>query len=207
MVFEHCCQKERAMASHADRDLSVDRPDPDHDRVLLKSDKDQRRRGEKERERRDDHRRERERDDRDFENDVNRDFSMQRFPHKRKSARKIEDSTAEPLHQGGEGDENFGMHPVSSSYDDKNAMKSEFFVKEFVVLHSQVLSITVWIGYSSHDIKNEVKEKVGKFCNRYILQAFEGPTFTTFEMRTAFYQFPFCVYFICVHLPAGVDTS
>ncbi|KAH9773554.1 HDAC interact domain-containing protein [Citrus sinensis] len=125
-VDKHCCQKERAMASHADRDLSVDRPDPDHDRVLLKSDKDQRRRGEKERERRDDHRRERERDDRDFENDVNRDFSMQRFPHKRKSARKIEDSTAEPLHQGGEGDENFGMHPVSSSYDDKNAMKSMF---------------------------------------------------------------------------------
>lgn len=122
----HVDKKERAMASHADRDLSVDRPDPDHDRVLLKSDKDQRRRGEKERERRDDHRRERERDDRDFENDVNRDFSMQRFPHKRKSARKIEDSTAEPLHQGGEGDENFGMHPVSSSYDDKNAMKSMF---------------------------------------------------------------------------------
>lgn len=123
----HVDKKERTMASHADRDLSVDRPDPDHDRVLLKSDKDQRRRGEKERERRDDRdRRERERDDRDFENDGNRDFSMQRFPHKRKSARKIEDSTAEPLHQGGEGGENFGMHPVSSSYDDKNAMKSMF---------------------------------------------------------------------------------
>lgn len=142
------------MASHADRDLSVDRPDPDHDRVLLKSDKDQRRRGEKERERRDDRdRRERERDDRDFENDGNRDFSMQRFPHKRKSARKIEDSTAEPLHQGGEGGENFGMHPVSSSYDDKNAMKSEFLIMKFVVLHSQVLSVAVWIAYSfSHQV-------------------------------------------------------
>ncbi|KAJ4711205.1 Paired amphipathic helix protein Sin3-like [Melia azedarach] len=122
----HVDKKERTMASHADRDLSVDRPDPDHDRALMKSDKDQRRRGEKERERRDDRdRRERERDDRDFENDGNRDFSMQRFPHKRKS-RKIEDSTAEQLHQGGEGDENFGMGPVSSSYDDKNAMKSVF---------------------------------------------------------------------------------
>ncbi|XP_031282358.1 paired amphipathic helix protein Sin3-like 4 isoform X2 [Pistacia vera] len=93
-------KKERTTASHADRDLSVDRPDPDHDRMLMKSDKDQRRRGEKERERREDRdRRERERDDRDFENDGNRDFNMQRLAQKRK-ARRIEDSTAEQLHQG-----------------------------------------------------------------------------------------------------------
>lgn len=110
------------MASHADRDLSVDRPDPDHDRTVMRSDKEQRKRGEKEKERREDRDR---RDDRDFEHDGNRDSNMHRYPHKRKSTRKIEDSSAEQLHQGGEGDENFGICPISSSYDDKNSAKSE----------------------------------------------------------------------------------
>ena len=49
---------------------------------------------------------------------------MQRFPLKRKSARRIEGSAAD--HQGGDGDENFGMHPVSSTYEDKKAVKSKF---------------------------------------------------------------------------------
>ncbi len=87
-------------------------------------DKEQRRRGEKDR--RDDRdRRERERDDRVFEHDGNREFNMQRFPHKRKGHR-VEDS-AEQLHQGGEGDENFGMRPISSPFDDKSNLKSECF--------------------------------------------------------------------------------
>lgn len=50
------------MGSYADHDLSVDRPDPDHDKALMKADKEQRRRGEKEKERREDRER-RERDD------------------------------------------------------------------------------------------------------------------------------------------------
>ncbi|XP_044493570.1 paired amphipathic helix protein Sin3-like 4 isoform X3 [Mangifera indica] len=99
----HVDKKERTIGSHADRDLSVDRPDPDHDRMLMKSDKDQRRRVEKERERREDRdRRDREREDRDFENDGNRDFNIKRLAPKRK-ARRIEDSTAEQFNQGGEG--------------------------------------------------------------------------------------------------------
>lgn len=114
--------------SHAERDLSVDRPEPDHERALMKLDKDQRRRGEKEKERREDRdRREHDRDrvDRDYEHDGRRDFNMHRFPHKRKSARRIDDPSTEHLHPGGEGDENFGVHPISS-YDDKNSAKSEY---------------------------------------------------------------------------------
>ncbi|XP_021652208.2 paired amphipathic helix protein Sin3-like 4 isoform X3 [Hevea brasiliensis] len=89
----HVDKKERTAVSHADRDFSVDCPDPEHDRSLIRSDKDQRRRGEKEKERREDRDR-REREDRDYDNDGNCEF-MQRFSHKRKSARRVEDSTAE----------------------------------------------------------------------------------------------------------------
>lgn len=47
------------------------------------------------------------------------------FPHKQKSFRKVDDSTAEH----GEGAENVGMHPIPvSSHDDKNALKSEYLV-------------------------------------------------------------------------------
>lgn len=121
------------MVSHTDRDLSVDRPDPDLDRAVMRLDKEQRKRGEKEKERRDDRER-RDRDDRDFEHDGNRDSSMHRYPHKRKSARRVEDSAAEQLHQGGEGDENFGIRPISSSYDDKNSAKSECLSNLFIIL-------------------------------------------------------------------------
>lgn len=116
-------QKERVMASNGERDLSVDRPDPDNDRSLMRVEKEQRRRGEKDR-REDRDRRERERDDREFEHDGSRDFNMQRFPHKRKPSRRLDDS-ADQLHQGGDGDENFGVHPISSSYEDKGSLKSE----------------------------------------------------------------------------------
>lgn len=92
---------------------------------MMRADKEQRRRGEKEKERREDRdRRERDRDDRDYEHDGNRDFNMQRFPHKRKSARRVEDSAAE--HPDGDGDEAFGMLPSSSTYDDKTSVKSKF---------------------------------------------------------------------------------
>ncbi|CAN0924109.1 Paired amphipathic helix protein Sin3-like 4 [Linum grandiflorum] len=83
----------------------------------MRADKEQRRRVEKEKERREDRDR-RERDDRDYEHDAH-DY---RFPLKGKLGRKLEDSGAE--HQVGEGDDNYGMHPVSSSYDDKSAVKS-----------------------------------------------------------------------------------
>ncbi|RXH79636.1 hypothetical protein DVH24_040783 [Malus domestica] len=119
----HVDKKERTMGSYADHDLSVDRPDPDHDKALMKVDKDQRRRGEKEKERREDRER-REQDDRDFDHDGSRDLSMQRFSHKRKSAHRIEDT--EQLQPGGQGLENFAANLISSSYDDKNSAKSMY---------------------------------------------------------------------------------
>ncbi|KAF8407976.1 hypothetical protein HHK36_007116 [Tetracentron sinense] len=129
----HVDKRERTITSHADRDLSVDRPDPDHDKTPIKVDKEQRKRTEKDKERKEDRdRRDHDRDDRDLEHDSNRDFnSMQRLPHKRKSARRVEETVVEQLHQGGEGAENFGMHPISSSYDDKNALKSESLIIPF----------------------------------------------------------------------------
>lgn len=125
-------QKERAIVSHGERDPSVDRSDADHDLSLLKVDKDQRRRGEKEKERREDRERrerERERDDRDFDHDVSRDFNSQRYPHKRKSVRRVEDSEGEQI-QVGDGEENFGLRPISSSNDDKNSAKSEWWASK-----------------------------------------------------------------------------
>uniref|UniRef100_A0A2P2MR82 Paired amphipathic helix protein Sin3-like 4 isoform X2 n=1 Tax=Rhizophora mucronata TaxID=61149 RepID=A0A2P2MR82_RHIMU len=121
----HIEKKERAAASRADHDFSVDHPDPDHDRALMRRDKEQRRRGEKENERRDDRR---ERDDRDYEHDGNRD-SMQRFANKRKFTRRIEDSAIE--NQSGDSDKNFVMHPASSTCDEKNSMKCKFFCTQF----------------------------------------------------------------------------
>nr|XP_011463409.1 PREDICTED: paired amphipathic helix protein Sin3-like 4 isoform X2 [Fragaria vesca subsp. vesca] len=114
-------KKERPVGSYPEHDLSVDRPDLDHDRALMKVEKEQRRRSEKEKERREDRER---RDDRDFDHDGSRDFNMQRFPHKRKSTRRGEDLATDQLHQGGEDVENLGAHLISSSYDDKNSAKS-----------------------------------------------------------------------------------
>lgn len=91
----------------------------------MRVEKEQRKRGEKDR-REDRDKRDRERDDKEFDHDGSRDFNLQRFPHKRKPSRRAEDSS-EQLHQGGEGDENFGVRPISSSYDDKSSLKSECF--------------------------------------------------------------------------------
>ncbi|MED6106260.1 hypothetical protein PIB30_003219 [Stylosanthes scabra] len=117
----HVEKRERTMASHGDRDLSVDRPDPDNDRGLMRAEKD-RRRLEKDKDRRDERdRRERDRDDRDYEHDGGRD--RERFSNKRKSDRRAEDSGAEPLLDA---DENIGMRPMSSTCDDRNTLKSMY---------------------------------------------------------------------------------
>lgn len=111
MIYENIWQKDRTTASPADRDLNVECPDPDHDRVVMKAEKEQRRRGEKERDRRD-----QEHYDRDFEIDGNRDYMRSQHKRSEKPARKGEDSGIEQLQQLGDG----------HAYDDKNAMKSEF---------------------------------------------------------------------------------
>ncbi|XP_022740685.1 paired amphipathic helix protein Sin3-like 2 isoform X3 [Durio zibethinus] len=90
-------RRDRIITSHADRDLSVDRPDLDDDKAMVKTQKEQRKRMEKE------NRDRRTRDQDDLEHDNNRDFNLQRFPDKKRSGRKIE-----------------GF----ASYDDRDTLKS-----------------------------------------------------------------------------------
>ncbi|CAK9146264.1 unnamed protein product [Ilex paraguariensis] len=90
----------KATASHVDYDRSVDRPEPGHDKAVMRTAKEQRRRSEIVKERREDRdRRGREWDDRDFD--------QEGLFHKRKSARR-EDSVADQFHHGGEEAELFG---------------------------------------------------------------------------------------------------
>lgn len=102
---------------HADRDLSVDHPDPELDRGVMRADKEQRRR-EREKDRREERdRRERDRDDRDYDNDGNRE----RLSHKRKSGHRAIDPSTELLHDA---DEKLDMRPNSSACEDKSSLKS-----------------------------------------------------------------------------------
>ncbi|XVF60417.1 hypothetical protein PTKIN_Ptkin08bG0044100 [Pterospermum kingtungense] len=77
-------RRDRIISSHADRDLSVDRPELDDDKGMMKVQKEQRKRVEK------DNRDRRTRDQDDPEHDNNRDLNLQRFPDKKRSGRKIE---------------------------------------------------------------------------------------------------------------------
>lgn len=134
-------QKERISALHADNDHSVDRPDLDHDRALLKAEKELRRRGEREKERRDDRdRREQEHDEREFEHDSTRDINLQPFSNKRRAFR----SGADQLHQDGEVEENFSTLPSSSSYDDKSTVKSEF-LHAVLIYKLLIFEVKRWI--------------------------------------------------------------
>lgn len=81
----------------------------DDEKLMIKMQKEQRRRAEKEN--RD--RRNRDQDDREIEHDNNRDFNLQRFPDKKKSTKKVE---------------GFGANSSLASYDDKDALKSESVV-------------------------------------------------------------------------------
>lgn len=90
---------------YSDRDPSVDRPDPDNDKGLLRVERENRKRTERDR-------RDRDRDEKDFDHD-----GMQR-PLKRK-VRNVEDG------------EKFGTLSLSSSYDDKSVLKS-VYNQEFI---------------------------------------------------------------------------
>ncbi|XP_008787938.2 paired amphipathic helix protein Sin3-like 4 isoform X1 [Phoenix dactylifera] len=122
MRHAHGDKRERTYNSHADRDLSVDCPDPEHDR--------QRRRSEKEKDRKEDRdKRDRERDEKDLEHDSRDLDNTQR--RRKLSSRRVDDSVGEHLHHGGEAAENFGTYSISaSSFDDKNALKS-MYTQEF----------------------------------------------------------------------------
>lgn len=116
-------QKERISGLHADHGVCVNRPDVGHDQALMKEDKDPRRHGDREEIRDDRERRDRDHIGIDYEHDGNRDISKQCLTHKRQ----LFCSGADQLHQDGEDNENFGALRGSSSYDDKTAVKSEYY--------------------------------------------------------------------------------
>ncbi|KAL7221258.1 hypothetical protein ACSBR1_023248 [Camellia fascicularis] len=105
-------RRDKIINPQTDRDLSVEHNDMDDDKTMMKMQRDQRKRAEKENR----ERRNRDLDYREPEHDSNRDFNLQRFHDKRKSARKVED---------------FGVNPVLASYDDKEALRS-MYKQEFI---------------------------------------------------------------------------
>ncbi|KAL5725314.1 hypothetical protein ACHQM5_008470 [Ranunculus cassubicifolius] len=120
--------KEKAMTSHVDRDLSIDRRDTDG-KALIKLDKEQRKHAEKEKDRKEyKDRRDRDQDDKDSVHESSRDLNMQRLAPKRKFGKREEESTSEPLSQGVEGTENCRL---SSSQDDKSSMNG-LYNQEFI---------------------------------------------------------------------------
>ncbi|XP_039121136.1 paired amphipathic helix protein Sin3-like 4 isoform X2 [Dioscorea cayenensis subsp. rotundata] len=97
--------------SHTDHELSVDHLDVERDK--------KKRRHEREKDRRD-----RERDEKDMEHDFKDLDNVQR---RLKPSRRVDDAMTEHLHEVGEGAENFATFSIStSSYDDKNALKSVY---------------------------------------------------------------------------------
>ncbi|KAL2344258.1 hypothetical protein Fmac_005543 [Flemingia macrophylla] len=163
--------RERAIASHGDRDLNADHPDPEHDRFLIWTDKDQRRRGEKEKDRREDRdRRQREIDERNYDHDG----SKENLSNKQKSGCKAEDCGAEPLHDT---DENFGMLPISSACEDKSSMKSMYSpvlgylgkVKEKLRNPDDYQEFLKCLNIYSKEIiaRHELKSLVGNLLGKY----------------------------------------
>ncbi|KAI3452368.1 hypothetical protein Pfo_009033 [Paulownia fortunei] len=100
-------RRDRVTDPNGERDLSVERPDMDDDKTVMKLHKEQKKHNE--RENRD--RRNRDQDDRDPDTENNGDISMHRLSDKKKSARKVED---------------FGGNSNLASYDDKDALKSMY---------------------------------------------------------------------------------
>ncbi|XP_015965290.1 paired amphipathic helix protein Sin3-like 4 isoform X2 [Arachis duranensis] len=166
----HVEKRERTMTSHGDRDLSVDRPDPDNDRGLMRAEKDQRRRLEKDKECREERdRRERDRDDRDYEHDGGRD--RERFSHKRKSDRRAEDSGAEPLLD----DEHIGMYSQELAFCEKvkEKLRNPDDYQEFLkCLHIYSREII-----TRHELQSLVGDLLGKYpdlmegFNEFLIQS------------------------------------
>ncbi|KAI3474840.1 hypothetical protein Pfo_030151 [Paulownia fortunei] len=100
-------RRDRVIDPNGEWDLSVERPDMDDDKTVMKLHKEQKKHNE--RENRD--RRNRDQDDRDPDTENNGDISMHRLSDKKKSARKVED---------------FGGNSNLASYDDKDALKSMY---------------------------------------------------------------------------------
>ncbi|KAL2528801.1 Paired amphipathic helix protein Sin3-like 2 [Forsythia ovata] len=98
----------RIFSPHGERNLSIERPDLDDDKTVMKLHKEQKKQR-AEKENRD--RRNRDPDDREPDSENNGDISMLRLSDRRKSARKVED---------------FGGNSNLASNDDKDAWKSMY---------------------------------------------------------------------------------
>ncbi|XP_044505763.1 paired amphipathic helix protein Sin3-like 2 isoform X2 [Mangifera indica] len=105
MHVDKQCRQDRYINSH-DRDLGVDHPGMEGDKVVMKLQKEQRKHAEKE-----NNRRNHDQDDRETEHDNHRDFNSQRFSDKKKPSRKVE---------------GFGANSNFASYDDKDSLKSMY---------------------------------------------------------------------------------
>ncbi|XP_051141397.1 paired amphipathic helix protein Sin3-like 2 isoform X2 [Andrographis paniculata] len=105
-VDKHRLRRDRAFDPTAERDLSVERPDMDDDKTIMKIHKEQKKHTEKEN--RD--RRNRDLDDRDTELENNGDTSA-RPSERRKASRKTED---------------FGGNSNTAGYEDKDALRSVY---------------------------------------------------------------------------------
>lgn len=136
ILFLSFCQqnhrRDRIIASDADRDLSVDRPDVEDEKSMIKVQRDQKKR--LERDNRD--RINREQDDRESGHD-NKDLHLQRSSDKRKSARKVE---------------GFGMNANVPFADDKNALKSESIMKLDGILYVHYEYLHFFFSNSIHGI-------------------------------------------------------
>ncbi|CAI9109588.1 OLC1v1009432C1 [Oldenlandia corymbosa var. corymbosa] len=104
-------RRDRIGGSHPERDLSVERPDTDDDKTMVRLHKEPKKRVD--RDSRD--RRNRDQDYREPDNENNGDMSMHRGADKKKIARKVDD---------------FGGATGSVSYDDKDSLKS-IYSQEF----------------------------------------------------------------------------
>lgn len=93
------------MGPHGERDLSVERPDMEDDKTVMRLHKELKKHTDRDRKHRD-------HDDRDPGAENNGEATMHRHSEKRKSARKMEDSTL-------------------ASYDDKDASKGELPVTTY----------------------------------------------------------------------------
>ncbi|WOK93445.1 paired amphipathic helix protein Sin3-like 4 isoform X2 [Canna indica] len=118
----HGDKRDKGYTANVDRDLGVDGPGTEHDRL--------RRHAEKEKDRKDNG----DKKDRDWdEKDMEHDSGDMENAHRRLklSSRRVDDSVVEPMQQGVDGAENIGMYSIStSSFDDKNALKS-VYTREF----------------------------------------------------------------------------
>ncbi|KAK4798031.1 hypothetical protein SAY86_030357 [Trapa natans] len=152
---KHRNRPQKITGSHADRGSSVDRPDVDDDKSLMKIQKDQKRHPEKDISR---SKRNVEVDDREFEHD-NRDFNLHHIQEKRKDSRKSE-----------------GIRASFPFNDDKDALKGMYTegimfcekVKERLCSADDYQAFLKLLNIYSHgiikrnDLQNLVTDLLGK---------------------------------------------